>query len=357
MVSFTGSTRAGKRVSELAAATVKRVALELGGKSPNIILDDADFEQAVTDGVGKAFLNSGQTCSALTRMIVPRSKLAEVEEIAGAAAETYTLGDPFGADTRLGPLVSKAQHDRVRGYIEKGIEEGAKLVTGGAEQPEGLPTGFFVKPTVFSDVAHDMTIAQEEIFGPVLSIIPYDTRTRRSRSPTTRSTAWPAACGPATPSGPRRSPAGSAPARSRSTAAASTRSRRSAATSSPATAASSASSASTSSSRPSRSSCSDRLDVNGRQRIVVVVAVGSALAVIALVVDVRWRSVNGGWMAYTGDSVQTDTYYVEGRGSDLLKTIAVWLTAIALWAGFSVWLLPRPSLTLAAWWWPEPASG
>ena len=175
MVSFTGSTRAGKRVAELAAQTVKRVALELGGKSPNVILDDADFERAVADGVGKCYLNSGQTCSALTRMLVPRSRLAEAEEIAARTAETYTPGDPFGEATRLGPLVSAAQRERVRGYIQKGIDEGAKLVTGGAEAPEGLAKGFFVRPTVFSEVRTDMTIAQEEIFGPVLSILPYDT--------------------------------------------------------------------------------------------------------------------------------------------------------------------------------------
>ncbi|HEV7887224.1 MAG TPA: aldehyde dehydrogenase family protein [Acidimicrobiales bacterium] len=175
MVSFTGSTRAGKRVSEVAAQTVKRVALELGGKSPNVILDDADLSRAVTDGVGKCFLNSGQTCSALTRMIVPRSRLAEVEDIAVQAAETYTPGDPFDMSSRLGPLVSAAQRERVRGFIAKGVEEGAKLLTGGAEAPEGLDKGFFVRPTVFSEVTNDMTIAQEEIFGPVLSIIPYDT--------------------------------------------------------------------------------------------------------------------------------------------------------------------------------------
>jgi acyl-CoA reductase-like NAD-dependent aldehyde dehydrogenase len=174
MVSFTGSTRAGKRVSELASDTVKTVALELGGKSPNVILDDADFQQAVTDGVGKAFLNSGQTCSALTRMLVPRSRLAEAEGIAVTAAETYTPGDPFDADTRLGPLVSETQRDRVRGYINKGIDEGAKLLIGGADAPDGLDKGYYVQPTVFSDVRNDMTIAQEEIFGPVLSIIPYE---------------------------------------------------------------------------------------------------------------------------------------------------------------------------------------
>jgi acyl-CoA reductase-like NAD-dependent aldehyde dehydrogenase len=174
MVSFTGSTRAGKRVSELASQRVARVALELGGKSPNIILEGADFAKAVADGVGKAFMNSGQTCSALTRMIVPRSRLAEVEEIAVATAAAFTAGDPFAEGSMLGPLVSKVQQERVRGYINKGIEEGATLLVGGAEQPEDLPTGFFVKPTVFSNVRNDMTIAQEEIFGPVLSIIPVD---------------------------------------------------------------------------------------------------------------------------------------------------------------------------------------
>jgi len=174
MVSFTGSTRAGKRVSELAIPSVKRVSLELGGKSPNIILDDADLQKVVADGVGKCYLNSGQTCSALTRMLVPRSRLAEAEAIAAAAAARFTPGDPFDDNTRLGPLVSAAQRDRVRGYIRKGIEEGAKLVTGGPEPPDGLERGYFVRPTVFSEVRNDMTIAQEEIFGPVLAIIPYD---------------------------------------------------------------------------------------------------------------------------------------------------------------------------------------
>ncbi len=174
MVSFTGSTRAGRRVSELAAQSVKPVALELGGKSPNVILDDADLETAVTDGVSKCFLNSGQTCSALTRMLVPRERLAEAEQIAAAVAGAFTVGDPFGEETKLGPLVSDVQRERVRGYIRKGVDEGAKLVAGGAEAPDGLGRGYFVRPTVFSDVRSDMTIAQEEIFGPVLSIIPYD---------------------------------------------------------------------------------------------------------------------------------------------------------------------------------------
>ena len=174
MISFTGSTNAGRRVSELASRTVKPVALELGGKSANILLEDADFETAVRDGVGKCFLNSGQTCSALTRMLVPQSKLAEVEEIAKRSAEWFVPGDPFTKGTRLGPLVSAEQQQTVSGYIRKGQQEGARLVTGGAEPPAGLEKGYFVQPTVFSDVKGDMTIAQEEIFGPVLVIMPYE---------------------------------------------------------------------------------------------------------------------------------------------------------------------------------------
>jgi aldehyde dehydrogenase (NAD+) len=174
MVSFTGSTRAGRRVSELASATVKPVAMELGGKSPNVILDDADLSKAIPDGVAKCYLNSGQTCSALTRMLVPREKLAEAEEIAAKTAESFTPGDPFEESTRLGPLVSDVQRERVRGYIEKGEDEGAKQLTGGAAPPEGLDHGYFVRPTVFSEVTPEMTIAQEEIFGPVLAIQPYD---------------------------------------------------------------------------------------------------------------------------------------------------------------------------------------
>src|SRR5205085_5622334 len=172
MISFTGSTRAGRGLSELAYATVKKVALELGGKSPNVILEDADFEKAVADGVSKCFLNSGQTCSALTRMLVPRARLTDAEQVAAAAAQRFTPGDPFAPETRLGPLVSDAQLERVRGYIRKGFDEGAKLVTGGEEPP--LEHGYFVKPTIFSEVTPDMTIAQEEIFGPVLVLMPYD---------------------------------------------------------------------------------------------------------------------------------------------------------------------------------------
>jgi acyl-CoA reductase-like NAD-dependent aldehyde dehydrogenase len=174
MVSFTGSTRAGRRVSEVAAATVKKVALELGGKSPNVILDDADLEKAVVNGIQKCYLNSGQTCSALTRMLVPRDLMPVVEQIAAAAVAQTSVGEPFDESTALGPLVSDVQRDRVRDYIQKGIDEGAKLIAGGPDAPEDKPTGYFVKPTVFSEVKPDMTIAQEEIFGPVLSIIPYD---------------------------------------------------------------------------------------------------------------------------------------------------------------------------------------
>jgi aldehyde dehydrogenase (NAD+) len=178
MVSFTGSTRAGKRVAEVASQTLKRVALELGGKSANVLLDDLDdaaFEKAVRDGVGKCYLNSGQTCTALTRMLVPADRLADAERIAADEATTnYQPGDPFADGVRLGPLSSQAQVERVTGYIQKGIDEGAKLVVGGPERPEGLDQGYFVQPTVFSEVRNDMTIAQEEIFGPVLSIIPYE---------------------------------------------------------------------------------------------------------------------------------------------------------------------------------------
>jgi acyl-CoA reductase-like NAD-dependent aldehyde dehydrogenase len=179
MVSFTGSTRAGKAVAAAAAETIKKVALELGGKSANVLLDDLDdagFEKAVRDGIGKAFINSGQTCIALTRMLVPADRLADAERFAADEVETkFQPQDPFGDFVMLGPLASQAQVERVTGYIQKGIDEGAKLVTGGPERPEGLEQGYYVKPTVFSEVRNDMTIAQEEIFGPVLSILPYDT--------------------------------------------------------------------------------------------------------------------------------------------------------------------------------------
>ena len=174
MISFTGSTRAGKRISEVAAHGVKRVALELGGKSPSVILEDADLAAAVKGTINGCFLNSGQTCTALTRMLVPESKYEEAKKLAAEVAVGFTLGDPLVETTRLGPLTSVAQLERVRHYIAKGIAEGAELVTGGAEPPQGVPAGgYFVKPTVFGKVKPGSTIEQEEIFGPVLSIITY----------------------------------------------------------------------------------------------------------------------------------------------------------------------------------------
>jgi betaine-aldehyde dehydrogenase len=174
MISFTGSTRAGKRISELAAQSVKRVALELGGKSASVILDDADLAAAVKGTVNGCYLNSGQTCTALTRMLVPEKLYPEAAKIAAEVAKSFTVGDPLAETTRLGPLTSQAQLERVRGYIRKGLAEGAELVAGGAEPPEGVPAGgYYVRPTVFGKVMNSMSIAQEEIFGPVLSIIPY----------------------------------------------------------------------------------------------------------------------------------------------------------------------------------------
>jgi aldehyde dehydrogenase (NAD+) len=173
MVSFTGSTRAGRRVSAVAAETVKRVALELGGKSANVLLDDADFGRAVKVGVANAYINGGQTCTAWTRMLVPADRHDEVVELVVAAAGKYGVGDPTDDATRVGPMASAAQQARVRGYIEKGIAEGATLAAGGADPVEGFERGCYVRPTVFAGVRSDMTIAQEEIFGPVLSILPY----------------------------------------------------------------------------------------------------------------------------------------------------------------------------------------
>jgi aldehyde dehydrogenase (NAD+) len=173
LVSFTGSTRAGTRVAELAAATVKRVSLELGGKSATVVLPDADLGTAVERGMARAFANSGQGCSALTRMLVPAGRYAEALDLAVAEAGRYPVGDPLAEGTRLGPLVSAVQRDRVRGYIERGVADGARVVTGGAEPPPGLKTGYYVQPTVFAEVTPGMAIAQEEIFGPVLSVIGY----------------------------------------------------------------------------------------------------------------------------------------------------------------------------------------
>ncbi|AYV45247.1 aldehyde dehydrogenase family protein [Caulobacter flavus] len=173
MVSFTGSTRAGIEVARNAAPTVKRVHQELGGKSPNIILDDADFQRAVGGGVASVMMNSGQSCNAPTRMLVPAKRMDEVIAIAKAAAEAHTVGDPNG-NSKLGPVVSEVQFDKIQGLIQKGVDEGATLVAGGPGKPEGLETGYYVKPTVFANVTPDMTIAREEIFGPVLAILGYD---------------------------------------------------------------------------------------------------------------------------------------------------------------------------------------
>lgn len=171
MVSFTGSTRAGKRVAELAAASVKRVALELGGKSASVLMPDADFGAAVKGTVAACFLNSGQTCSAHTRMLVPESRLQEAKDIAKAAAQTYVVGDPLAADSKLGPLVSALQRDRVVGYIKQGIAQGMELVIGGTEAPR--TPGFYVQPTIFATDDSKAVLAQEEVFGPVLTIISY----------------------------------------------------------------------------------------------------------------------------------------------------------------------------------------
>lgn len=173
LISFTGSTRAGREVAKAAADTIKRVTQELGGKSANIILDDADFSRAVSIGVSACFNNSGQSCNAPTRMFVPEQRLAEAIDIAKAAALKAIPGDPSKDDTRLGPVVSKLQYDRIQTLIAKGLEEGAEAIVGGLGKPEGLETGSFVRPTIFANVNNQMTIAREEVFGPVLCILTY----------------------------------------------------------------------------------------------------------------------------------------------------------------------------------------
>ena len=173
IVSLTGSVRAGSRVMELASRSVKRVALELGGKSANIILEDADLEKAINDGLTDAFRNAGQVCGGLSRTLVPRSRLAEAEEIAAARAARFVIGDPFDENTTLGPVVSDVQRDRVRGYIRTGIDEGMKLIAGGPEAPEGLEKGYYVRPTVFVGT-NQHTLARQEVFGPVNVMIPFE---------------------------------------------------------------------------------------------------------------------------------------------------------------------------------------
>ncbi len=174
MMSFTGSTRAGSLVAQNAAPTVKRVTQELGGKSPNIVLDDADLEAAVTRGVAHMYQNTGQSCNAPSRMLVPAAKLAEAEVIAAKATEAVVVGDPTAESTTMGPVVSEVQFNKIQALIEKGVAEGAKLVTGGPGRPDGLDKGYYIQPTVFSEANNEMTIAREEIFGPVLTMIPYD---------------------------------------------------------------------------------------------------------------------------------------------------------------------------------------
>lgn len=173
MVSLTGSVRAGRRVMELASEGVKRVHLELGGKSANIIFEDVDFENAVRDGIEDATRNAGQACGALTRMLVPRARLADAEALAKTTAEALVIGDPFDPKTTLGPLSTRAAHDRVRNYINVGMQEGLRLVTGGPDMPEGRNSGYYVRPTIFSG-NNSSRLAQEEIFGPVIIIIPFD---------------------------------------------------------------------------------------------------------------------------------------------------------------------------------------
>lgn len=175
MVSFTGSTRAGIEVAKSAADTVKRVAQELGGKAPNILLDDVDLEKVVAPGVARCFGNAGQSCSAATRMLVPRAMQDRVAELAREAASTYVVGDPSREDVNMGPMVNAAQYDKVQNLIQSGIDEGATLICGGTGKPDDVNAGHFVRPTIFTDVTNDMRIAREEVFGPVLSILPYDT--------------------------------------------------------------------------------------------------------------------------------------------------------------------------------------
>lgn len=174
-ISFTGSTAVGKMIARGAVDTMKRVTLELGGKSPNVILDDADFEKAIPMSIIAAFMNSGQACIAGTRLLVPEDRLEEVKELVKATVAQFKVGDPAEEGTAIGPMVSKKQYDRVQQYIKLGIEEGAELLTGGEGHPEGFEAGNFVKPTVFVRVTNDMRIAREEIFGPVLSILTYQT--------------------------------------------------------------------------------------------------------------------------------------------------------------------------------------
>jgi hypothetical protein len=254
-IAFTGSTRAGRRIAAIAGEQLKRVSLELGGKSAAIILPDAHIDKAVASVKFGSLLNNGESCIAQTRILAPRSRYEEVVAGLKELVESLKVGDPEDPDTFIGPMIRPDQQERVRHYIRLGIEEGARLVTGGPHIPEGLEKGNYVTPTVFADVDNSMRIAQEEIFGPVLVVIATTTRTTPSASPTTPSTACPAACGPATRSAPSPSPAASAPAQARSTVPRSPSTARSAASRPAVSAASTApwASAPTPSTRPSPS--------------------------------------------------------------------------------------------------------
>lgn len=253
LVSFTGSTGVGRRVAELAARSVKKVALELGGKSANVILDGADLSTAVKVGVGNAFLNGGQTCMAWTRMLVPQNRYAEALDLVAAAAAKYTVGDPFDPATRIGPSASAAQCATVRGFIERAERDGARLVTGGAEKIRDV--GYYVAPTVFADVDPDSELGQEEVFGPVLAVIPFRDEDDAVRIANGTPMGCPERCGPRTPTARSPSRAGCRPVSWTSTAARTTLSRPSAGTRNPVSAASSVAPASRSSCRPNPCSC------------------------------------------------------------------------------------------------------
>ncbi len=235
LMSFTGSTRGGISVAINAAPTVKRVTQELGGKSPNIILDDADLEQAVRDGVAGCYVNSGQSCNALTRMLVPAALAEEAGRLAAEHAATFKTGDPRDPETKLGPVVSETQFDRVQGLIQTGVKEGAQVLSGGPGRPVGLERGWYVRPTVFAGVNNDMAIARTEISAPYCRSSRTRTKTRRSGSPTTPSTAWRRRSRRATRNGPKNWPAGCGPGRSGSTLLPRRRVPRSEVTSSPVT--------------------------------------------------------------------------------------------------------------------------
>ena len=253
MISFTGSTRAGVDVAKRAAPTVKRVSQELGGKSPNVILDGADLAKAVTGGVMHMFNNSGQSCNAPTRMIVPLSKMKEVAAIAKGVADKTKAGDPRAEGTTIGPVVSRIQWDKIQALIKKGIEEGATLVAGGPGLPEGVNKGFYVRPTIFADVTNEMTIAREEIFGPVLTIIGAKDEAEAVKIANDTPYGLAGYVTGDTVESARRVAGRSAPATSTCRACRTTAPRRSAATSSPATAANGANTASRNISRSRRS--------------------------------------------------------------------------------------------------------